>query len=87
MPIKDDGIVEYVEINGEQVPKIVVPAEITITNTQTGQEYGSAKEADEAVANPATATKAEHIRQDLVIEAAIHKILKGKACEVESRSF
>jgi len=38
MPIKDDGIVEYVEINGEQVPKIVVPAEITITNTETGQE-------------------------------------------------
>ena len=52
MPIKDDGIVEYVEINGEQVPKIVVPAEITITNTETGQEYGSAKEADDDVANP-----------------------------------
>ena len=47
MPINDDGVVEYVEINGEQVPKIVVPAEITITNTVTGKEYGSAKEADE----------------------------------------
>ena len=41
MPIKDDGVVEYVEIDGEMVPKIVVPAEITITNTETGQEYGS----------------------------------------------
>ena len=76
MPIKDDGVVEYVEINGEQIPKIVVPAEITITNTETGQEYGSAKEADDDVANPATATKAEHIRQDVVIKAAIHEILE-----------
>ena len=49
MPINDDAVIEYVEINGEQVPKIVVPAEITITNTQTGKEYGSAKEADDDV--------------------------------------
>ena len=82
MPINDDGVVEYVEINGEKVPKIVVPAEITITNTVTGQEYGSAKEAEDDVANPATDTKAEHIRQDVVISAAIHKILEGKAGDV-----
>ena len=82
MPINDDGVVEYVEINGEKVPKIVVPAEITITNTVTGKEYGSAKEADDYVADPATDTKAEHIRQDVVISAAIHKILEGKAGDV-----
>ena len=82
MPINDDGVVEYVEINGEKVPKIVVPAEITITNTVAGKEYGSAKEADDDVADPATDTKAEHIRQDVVISAAIHKILEGKAGEV-----
>ena len=82
MPIKDDGVVEYFEINGEQVPKIVVPAEITITNTVTGKEYGSAKEADDDVADPATDPKAEHIRQDVVISAAIHKILEGKAGDV-----
>ena len=29
------------------------------------------------VADPATATKSEHIRQDVVIKAAIHEILKG----------
>ena len=82
MPIKDDGVVEYVEINGEKVPKIVVPAEITITNTLTGKEYGSAKEADDDVADPATATNSEHIRQDVVIKAAIHEILKGGAGKV-----
>ena len=44
MPIKDDGVVEYVMINGEKVPKIVVPAEITITNIITGKEYGKVKQ-------------------------------------------
>ena len=77
MPIKDDGVVEYVEINGEKVPKIVVPAEITITNTLTGKEYGSAKEADDDVADPATATQSHHIRQDVLVKVAIHKILEG----------
>ena len=37
MPIKDDGVVEYVEVNGEMVPKIVVPAEVTITKIKTGK--------------------------------------------------
>ena len=77
MPINDDAVIEYVEVNGEQVPKIVVPAEITIMNTQTGKEYGSAKEADDGVANPATATESHHIRQDVLIKVAIHKILEG----------
>ena len=77
MPINDDAVIEYVEINGEQVPKIVVPAEITITHTQTGKEYGAAKEADDDVNDPATSTKREHIRQDVLIKVAIHKILEG----------
>jgi hypothetical protein len=55
----------------------VVPAEITITHTQTGKEYGSAKEADDDVNDPATSTKREHIRQDVLIKVAIHKILEG----------
>ena len=77
MPINDDAVIEHVEINGELVPKVVVPAEITITNTETGKEYGSAKEADDDVADPATATKSHHIRQDVLIKVAIHKILEG----------
>ena len=78
MPINDDAVIEYVEVNGEQVPKIVVPAEITITHTQTGKEYGSAKEADEDVNDPAPSTDREHIRQDVLIKVANHKILKGE---------
>ena len=77
MPINDDAVIEYVEINGEQVPKIVVPSEVTITQKETGKEYGSAKEADDDVNDPATSTKREHIRQDVVIKVAIHKLLEG----------
>ena len=77
MPINDDAVIEYVEINGEKVPKIVVPAEITITHIETGKEYGSEKEAQDDVDNPATSNKREHIRQDVVIKVAIHKILEG----------
>ena len=77
MPINYDALIEYVEVNGEQVPKVVVPAEVTITNTETGKEYGSAKEADDDVADPATATQSHHIRQDVLVKVAIHKILEG----------
>jgi len=44
---------------------------------ETGKEYGSAKEADDDVNDPATSTKREHIRQDVVIKVAIHKLLEG----------
>ena len=77
MPINDDAVIEHVEINGEQVPKVVVPAEVTITNTETGKEYGSAKEADDDVADPATATQSHLIRQDVLVKVAIHKLLEG----------
>ena len=82
MPINDDAVIEYVEINGEQVPKIVVPAEITITHTETGKEYGSAKEAQDDVDNPATTTAGHHIRRDVLVKVALHKILEGIAGKV-----
>ena len=77
MPINDDAVIEYVEINGEQVPKIVVPAEITITHTETGKEYGSEKEAQDDVDNPATTTAGHHIRRDVLVKVALHKILEN----------
>ena len=77
MPINDDAVIEYVEINGEQVPKIVVPAEITITHKETGKEYGSEKEAQDDVDNPATTTAIHHIRRDVLVKVALHKILEN----------
>ena len=77
MPINDDAVIEHVEINGELVPKVVVPAEITITHTETGKEYGSEKEAQEDIDNPATTTAIHHIRRDVLIKVALHKILEN----------
>ena len=77
MPINDDAVIEYVEINGEKVPKIVCPAEVTITHIETGKEYGSEQEAQDDVDNPATTTALHHIRRDVLIKVAIHKILEG----------
>ncbi len=82
MPINDDGVVKYVTINGEKVPQIVVPAEVTITNTLTGKEYGSDQEAEDDVSDPATATAVQHIRRDVKVQVAIHKVLSAIAGKV-----
>ena len=79
MPIKDDSVVKWTTVNGEQVPEIVVPAEVTITNTQTGKQYGSDKEAEDDVSNPATDTEIHHIRRDVKVSVAIHQIIKSIA--------
>ena len=44
--------------------------EVTLTNTETGQEYLSDKEADDDVDHPETATKREHIRRDVHVKVA-----------------
>ena len=79
MPIKDDSVVKWTTVNGEKVPEIVVPAEVTITNTKTGKQYGSDKEAEDDVSNPATDTEIKHIRRDVKVSVAIHKIIKSIA--------
>ena len=82
MPINDDAVVEYLTINGEKVPRIVVPAEVTITNTLTGKEYGSDQEAEDDISDPATATAVQHIRRDVKVQVAIHKVLSAIAGKV-----
>ena len=57
----------------------MVPAEVTITNTKTGKQYGSDKEADDDVKNPATETEIHHIRRDVKVSVAIHEIIKSIA--------
>jgi len=70
MPIKDDEVIEYVTVNGEKVPKIVVPATIVITHKLTGKEYNSDEEAQADVNDPSTPTQQEHIQRDVTIEVA-----------------
>tara|TARA_Y100000310_G_scaffold315059_1_gene365185 strand:+ start:427 stop:672 length:246 start_codon:yes stop_codon:yes gene_type:complete len=78
MPIKNDEVIEYVTIDGEKVPKIVVPATVTITHKLTGKEYASDEEAQADVNDPNTPTEQSHIQRDVSIEVARLKDLLSK---------
>ena len=54
-------------INGKSVTVVTPKSEVTLTNTQTGQEYMSDAEALSDVQNVNTDTKPEHIRRDVKI--------------------
>ena len=69
MPFKDqEAKSEYQVIDGKKVHVITPEVEITLTNTETGKEYMSDKEADNDVDNPETDTKREHIRRDVNVK-------------------
>ena len=71
MPFKEqEAKSEYQIIDGKKVHVITPEVEITLTNTETGKEYMSDKEADDDVDNPSTATKREHIRRDVHVKVA-----------------
>ena len=69
MPFKEqEAKSEYQIIDGKKVHVITPEVEITLTNTETGKEYMSDKEADDDVNNPGTDTKQEHIRRDVNVK-------------------
>jgi|TARA_R100001443_G_scaffold1666_2_gene5940 predicted RNA-binding protein with PIN domain len=72
--IEQEAKSEYKEIDGKKVHVITPEVEITLTNTETGTEYMSDKEADDDVDNPSTDTKREHIRRDVHIKVAALKL-------------
>ena len=78
MSFKEKGkIIGHVNIDGELIPKYRGDTEITLTNTKTGKEYNSDKEADDDIANPATDTAKEDIRRDVKI--TVPKLVMGSA--------
>ena len=78
MSFKEKGkIIGHVNIDGEMIPKYRGDTEITLTNTKTGKEYNSDKEADDDIANPATDTAKEDIRRDVKI--TVPKLVMGSA--------
>ena len=68
--IEQEAKDEIQTIKGEKVRVITPEVEVTLTNTETGQEYLSDKEADDDVDHPETATKREHIRRDVHVKVA-----------------
>ena len=78
MSFKEKGkIIGHVNIDGTLVPKYRGDTEITLTNTKTGKEYNSDKEAEDDIANPATDTVKEDIRRDVKI--TVPKLVMGSA--------
>ena len=72
--IEQEAKSEYQVIDGKRTHVITPEVEITLTNTETGTEYMSDKEADDDVDNPSTDTKREHIRRDVHIKVAALKL-------------
>ena len=70
MAFKEEGSVEYVTIDGKEVPVVKCEAEIVLRNTQTNYEYGSDQEAEDDINNPDTDTKREHITRSVKIKVA-----------------
>ena len=68
--IEQEAKSEYQVIDGKKTHVITPEVEITLTNTQTGQEYMSDAEADNDVNDPNTATQREHIRRDVHVKVA-----------------
>ena len=70
MAFKEEGSVAYTMINGKKVPVVKCETEVILRNTQTNYEYNSDKEAEDDIANPATATQQEHVTRSLKIKVA-----------------
>jgi len=76
MPFKESGtVVDYVDVDGKKVPRYRCETEVTLTNTQTGKEYMSDKEAEDDVKDSNTATQKEHIRRD--VKVTVPKMVMG----------
>ena len=71
MPFIEQEAKEEIRVIEGKKTKVITPElEITLTNTQTGQEYMSDAEADNDVNDPNTATQREHIRRDVHVKVA-----------------
>ena len=71
MPFIEQEAKEEIKIIEGKKTKVITPeVEITLTNTQTGQEYMSDAEADADVTDSNTDTKREHIRRDVHVKVA-----------------
>jgi hypothetical protein len=78
--IETEASIRYEIINGQSIPIITPKCEVTLTNTQTGQEYMSDAEALADVQNVNTDTEAEHIRRD--VKVTVEEINFGAGSEL-----
>ena len=70
MAFKEEGSVEYIEVDGKKVPVVQCEAEVVLRNTQTNYEYNSDQEAEDDIADPNSPTQREFITRSLKIKVA-----------------
>ena len=70
MAFKEEGSVEYIEVDGKKVPVVKCEAEIILRNIKTNYEYNSDKEAEDDIANPDTDTVREDVTRSVKIKVA-----------------
>ena len=68
MSFKEKGLVTLRTVDGKQHEQVDSETIITITNKVTGQEYDSDAQGDSDVNDPATETKREHLKRDVLIK-------------------
>ena len=78
--IETEASIIYEIINGQSIPIITPKCEVTLTNTQTGQEYMSDAEALADVQSVNTDTKPEHVRRD--VKVTVEEINFGAGSEL-----
>ena len=66
----EKGGIEYVTVDGKQVPIVKCEAEVVVRNKKTNQEYGSDEEAQNDINNPDTDTVADDVTRSVKIKVA-----------------
>ena len=68
MSFKEKGLVSFKTVDGKMHEQVESETIIALTNTVTGQEYDSDAQGDSDVNDPATETKREHLKRDVLIK-------------------
>jgi|TARA_Y100000748_G_C15178200_1_gene364556 hypothetical protein len=66
----EKGGIEYVMIDGKEVPVVKCEAEVVVRNKKTNQEYASDEEAQNDINNPDTDTVAGDVTRSVKIKVA-----------------
>ena len=68
MSFKEKGLVTLKTVDGKVHEQVDSETIITLTNKVTGKEYTSDADGDTDVNDPATETKREHLKRDVLIK-------------------
>ena len=66
----EKGGIEYVMIDGKEVPVVKCEAEVVVRNKKTNQEYASDEEAQNDINDPNTDTIADDVTRSVKIKVA-----------------